>query len=127
MRAATAWLAFAEGRRPEGVAGLRAVAEAEDRTEKSAVTPGPLAPAREQLGEMLLESGDPRGALQEFRTTLAKEPDRFRALYGAARAAAGAGDRAAATRYFAALVAMCDSASVPVRAELKQARAAAPR
>ena len=70
----------------------------EDRTEKSAVTPGPLAPARELLGEMLLQLKQPAEALKEFEATLKKEPNRFRALYGAAHAAALAGDRAEGAR-----------------------------
>lgn len=126
-RGAGAWLAFAERRTPDALAGMRAAAEAEDQTEKSAVTPGPLAPAREQLGEMLLESGDARAALKEFEATLVKEPHRFRALYGAARAAARAGDSAAARRYFTQLVTMCDRAGAPVRRELEQAREALAR
>ena len=73
---------------------MRGAAAREDATEKSAVTPGPLAPARELLGDMLLELGRPREALVEYRATLAKEPNRFRALYGAMRAATAAGDRA---------------------------------
>jgi hypothetical protein len=123
-RSAAAWLAFAEGRRSDALAGMRAAADAEDRTEKSAVTPGPLAPAREQLGEMLLTSHDARGALKEFESVLAMEPNRFRALYGAAQAAAEAGDRATATRYFTALVTMCARAGAPVRPELQRARVA---
>ena len=123
-RSATAWLAFAEGRTTEAIAEMRAAAAAEDRTEKAAVTPGPLAPAREQLGEMLLSTGDARGALEQFEATLVREPNRFRALSGAARAAGEAGDAAAANRYWSQLVEMCPRASVPVRAELQQARAA---
>jgi hypothetical protein len=123
-RSASAWLAFAEGRTAEALAELRATADAEDRTEKAAVTPGPLAPAREQLGEMLLLSKDARGALKEFEATLAKEPNRFRALFGAARAANEAGDAATAKKYFSALVTMCARAGDPAREELRTARAA---
>jgi hypothetical protein len=121
--AAAAWLAFAEGRTPEALAGMRAAADAEDRTEKAAVTPGPLAPAREQLAEMLLASGDARGALREFEATLVKEPNRFRAMNGASRAAGEAGDAAAQRRYLKMLVAMCERAETPGRTELQHARA----
>jgi hypothetical protein len=124
---AAAWLAFAEGRRTEAVAQMRTAADAEERTEKAAVTPGPLAPAREQLGEMLLESGDARGAVAAFNATLDREPNRFRTLHGAARAATAAGDDAAAKRYYAQLVTICARADDPVRGELQQARAAAGR
>jgi hypothetical protein len=122
-RSAAAWLAFAEGRTSDALAQMRVAADAEDRTEKAAVTPGPLAPAREQVAEMLLESKDAAGARKEFEATLAKEPNRFRALYGAARSAAAAGDHAAAKRYFTALVTMCERAGAPVRGELQEARA----
>jgi predicted negative regulator of RcsB-dependent stress response len=56
----------------------------EDATEKSAVTPGPLAPARELLGDMLLELDRRDEARAEYRATLAKEPNRRHALQGVA-------------------------------------------
>jgi hypothetical protein len=125
-RAAAAWVAFAEGRTREALTALRAAADAEDKTEKAAVTPGPLAPAREQLGDMLLLSKDARGALKAFQATLAKEPNRFRTLYGAARAAAAAGSEADAKRYYKDLTDMCARAD-DARPELQQARAALAR
>jgi hypothetical protein len=123
-QSAAAWLAFAAGQASEALSGMRAAADAEDRTEKAAVTPGPLAPAREQLGEMLLASKDPRGALKEFEATLARDPNRFRALAGAARAASQAGDTSAADGYFRTLITVCARAGGPLRPELEQARAA---
>ena len=75
-------LAFAEGKPLDALAGMRAVAAQEDETENSAVTPGPLAPAREQLGDLLLELKQASEALKEFESTLVKEPNRFRSLYG---------------------------------------------
>jgi tetratricopeptide (TPR) repeat protein len=126
-RSANAWVAFAEGRRAEALEEMRAAADEEGRTEKSAVTPGPLAPAREQLGEMLLATKDARRALAEFDATLRSEPNRFRTLYGAARAAAAAGDNERATRYFRELAAICSGATAPLRPELQEARAAAAR
>jgi hypothetical protein len=86
------------------------------------VTPGPLAPARELLGDMLMELHRPREALAEYRATLGKEPNRFRALYGAMRAASLAGDSAAATRYRSNLRTLCAKADVPGRAELAEIR-----
>jgi hypothetical protein len=126
-RGANAWVAFADGRRADAVIEMRAAADEEGRTEKAAVTPGPLAPAREQLAEMLLAGKDARGALAEFEATLRSEPNRFRALYGAARAAAAAGDNERARRYFGELAAMCSAATAPLRPELQEARAAAAR
>jgi len=121
-REVSAWLAFAEGDREGGLAGMRAAAELEDGTEKNAITPGPLTPARELLGEMLLELKRPADALKEFEATLTKEPNRFRALYGAAEAANLDGDRAAAKKYFAELLKVAERADEPRRAELAEAR-----
>jgi tetratricopeptide (TPR) repeat protein len=124
-RVATAWIALAEGRQDEALATLREAAEREDATEKSAVSPGPIKPARELLGEMLLELKRPAEALKEFETTMKKEPNRFRGLYGAARAAEGAGDRQKARTYFARLVEISQRADKPGRAELEEAQKAA--
>jgi hypothetical protein len=123
-RSASAWLAFAERRHADALAEMRAAAALEDSTEKSAVTPGPLAPARELLGEMLLELKEPAQARKEFEATLKKEPNRFRALSGAARAALLTGDRVAARRYYAQLLKICERADTPGRAELADARQA---
>jgi hypothetical protein len=119
---AEAWLAFAQHRTDTALARTREAVRREDATEKSAVTPGPLAPARELLGDMLLELHRPREALAEYRATLEKEPNRFRALYGAMRAASLAGDRAAVARYRATLTTLCAHADVPGRAELAEIR-----
>ncbi|HYA97944.1 MAG TPA: hypothetical protein VEH49_07610 [Methylomirabilota bacterium] len=117
-----AWADLAAGRREDALATMKSAAEMEDATEKSAVTPGPLAPARELLGEMLLELNEPARALEQFEATLAKEPGRFRALYGAAHAAQLAGNRAASRKYFAELLKVCDHAdSDPRRPELLEA------
>ena len=121
-RGAAAWLAFAEGRADEAVTEMRTAAAREDATDKSAVTPGPLVPARELLGDLLLELKRPAEALAEYETTLKKEPNRFRALYGAAQAASSAGNSAAARRYFQELVKICGKADTPARRELAEAR-----
>jgi hypothetical protein len=121
-RSASAWLALIEGRSVEALVEMRAAAEIEDGTEKSAVTPGPLAPARELVGEMLLQIDQPADALKEFEATLKKEPNRFRALFGAARSASLAGDRQKARTYSGALLKICDRADKPGRPELEQAR-----
>ena len=121
-RGAGAWLALAEGRADEAVSEMRTAAEREGATEKNAVTPGPLAPARELLGDMLLELKRPADALREYEATLKKEPNRFRAVYGAAGAASMAGDRTTARRYYQMLVRLCGKADTPARSELAQAR-----
>jgi hypothetical protein len=118
---AIAWVTFAEGDRSRGIELLRAAAAAEDATDKSAVSPGPLAPARELLGYMLLEAGRPADALVEFEATIRKEPNRFRGLYGGARAAEAAGQRARAIALYTQLLQV---ASEPDdnRPELQHAR-----
>ena len=123
-RASSAWLAFAEHRNTEALAEMRAVAVLEDSTDKSAVTPGPLAPARELLGEMLLELKQPAEARKEFEATMKKEPNRFRAVYGAARAASLMGDRVAAKRYYGQLLKITERGDKPGRPVLEEARQA---
>ena len=117
-----AWLAFAQGDRQGAIAAMRAAAQREDLTEKNAVTPGPLTPAREMLGEMLLELKLPAEALKEFEATLTKEPNRFRALYGAAEAAKLAGNQQAAQTHFRELLKVAERADKPGRQELAEAR-----
>ncbi len=95
-----AWALFAEGKAEPALAAMKEAAEHEDRTEKSAVSPGPIKPARELLGEMLFEAGRPSAALIEFETAMKKEPNRFRALNGAARAAEALGHAATARKYY---------------------------
>ena len=103
-KVATAWTLHAEGKRAEALKMMRDAADAEDRTEKGTVTPGPLAPARELLGAMLLEDGDAAEALAAFEATLGKEPGRRRATAGAATAAEKAGDTAKARAYHAKIL-----------------------
>jgi len=119
--AVRAWAALAAGKKEEAVRQMKAAAELEDGTEKSAVTPGPLAPARELLGEMLLEMKEPAQALEQFEATLKKEPGRFRALYGAAHAAQLSGNRDTSQRYFRDLIKVCAHADKPRRSELAEA------
>ncbi len=119
---ATAWLLYAEGKRSEALTAMRAAADAEDKTEKATVTPGPPAPARELYGAMLLDHGLAADALTAFEATLAKEPRRLGATAGAAKAAEKAGDVAKARQYYAAVVALAQNAD-PVRPEIADARA----
>jgi hypothetical protein len=100
---AQAWLDHAEHRGDAALAGMRQAVEREDATEKAAVTPGPLAPARELLGDLLMELRRPGDALVEYRAALLKEPNRYHTLDGARRAASASGDRAAEASYAAQL------------------------
>lgn len=96
---AAAWLSKAEGRGDEAVGLMRAAADLDDATEKHPVTPGQILPAREQLGELLLELNRPAEALAEFEASLTRAPGRFGGLSGAARAADLAKESAKAARY----------------------------
>jgi len=122
-RAASAWLALAEGRTADALTEMVAAAQAEDGTDKAAVTPGPLAPARELVGEMLLQAGKADEALQAFEATLAKEPNRFRALSGAIRAATLAGRTDTARAHAQTLLTVCAKADPEARPELTNAKA----
>lgn len=121
-RAVAGWIARAEGRNDEAVTLLRQAADREETTEKHPVTPGALFPAREMLGDLLLELGRSGQALEEFERSQKSEPNRFLGLYGAARAAQMAGDAAKAKQYYAQLVALAQTADGE-RPEIKQARA----
>ena len=125
-RAALAWVTLIEGRQDEALTLMRETAAQEDATEKAAVTPGPIKPARELLGDMLMQMKRPAEALAEYEATLKKEPNRFRAMYGAARAAAAAGQRPKAATFYASLLQIAKDADQPGRKELAEARAAAP-
>jgi hypothetical protein len=126
-RVGEAWTMFAEGKRDEALTALGAAADMEDKTEKAAVSPGPLAPAREQLGEMLLEAKRPADALAAFEASMKKEPNRFRGLQGATRAAQQLGDTAKAKQYAGQLVAICVKADAPPRQALEEIKKVAAR
>jgi hypothetical protein len=118
---ALAWIMLTEGKREEALQQMRSAAEHEDRTDKHNVTPGVIVPARELLGEMLLELEQPAEALLEFEATLGTAPNRFNALAGAGRAAKLAGDNEKAKAYSAVLLANCELADGD-RPELQDAR-----
>jgi hypothetical protein len=86
-REVMAWSAQADGKPDQAVAFLRQAADEEDAIEKLPVTPGPIVPAREQLGDLLLEENQPALASKEFQTALVNAPGRRGSLQGAARAA----------------------------------------
>jgi hypothetical protein len=93
---ATAWQLYAEGKYDDALKAMDSAAEAEDKTEKHPVTPGPLAPARELYGAMLLDRSMAGEALAAFEGSMVKEPNRLNGIAGAARAAAALGNTAKA-------------------------------
>ncbi len=119
---ASAWVLYSDGQYDEALKAMSAAATAEDNSEKSPVTPGPPAPARELYGFMLLERGMAKEALAAFEATMAKEPNRFNGYVGAAKAAQALGDTAKAKAMYEKLVALA-AGSNSERPTLATARA----
>jgi tetratricopeptide (TPR) repeat protein len=115
-----AWVAYAQGSREEALTRMRAAADLEDKSEKAAVSPGRLVPARELLGDMLLESGRPGEALAEYERAQVHDPNRYRSLYSAGQAAAQSGNRDKARHHFSKLIELAGSGDP--RPEMEQAR-----
>ena len=104
--AAAAWTSLAQGKSDEALQAMRRAADLEDKSEKHIVTPARLLPARELLGDMLLELKRPAEALREYEASQVREPKRLRGFYGAGLAAAQAGEHAKAKQHFGQLVGM---------------------
>src|SRR6266699_1502768 len=118
LTVAKAWLAYAEGKRDEGIRLLRTVADKEEGEAEASQG----VPAHEMLGDMLLEDGHAEQALAEYETTLKTNPGRFNSLYGAAQASEKAGNHDKASDYYSQIVKNC-AGSASERSELKHARA----
>jgi hypothetical protein len=125
---ATAWVLYAQGKHDEALRAMSAAADQEDKTEKHVVTPGPIAPARELYGFMLLDRGLAREAFAAFESTQQKEPNRFHGYAGAARAAVALGDKEKAKTNYAKLISLTGdtftlaSDASPARPEVVAAR-----
>ena len=115
-----AGLRWRRAHKDEALKSMRAAADLEDSMEKHIVTPGPVVPARELLGDMLLEVGQPAEALQAFEASARREPNRLRGLYGAAQAAALSGNRDKAKALYAKLAVLAEKGN-SARQELRQA------
>ena len=124
-RAAAAWTARAEGKTDDALALMRSAAELEATTEKHNISPGPIALARELLGDMLLEMQQPARAVSEYEAALAIAPNRFKALFALGRAAELSGDRDKARVVYGKLLVVA-AASDGARPELAQAKAFVP-
>ena len=120
--AVSAWVAAADGAREQALKDMRAAADGEDGSIKHVAMENRLYPFRELLGELLLELEQPAAALNEFETALKQTPNRFRAFWGAARAADGAGDRQKAIEYFDKLAELTKNADTE-RKEIREAQA----
>jgi hypothetical protein len=119
--AATALIAWAEGKKDEAVRLLRTAAGHEDAVDKHPVTPGALLPVREILADLLMEDGAAPEALKEYEAVLKTAPRRFNAMAGAARAADKAGDKKKAGAYAMQLREIANNAETS-RPELEWAR-----
>jgi len=118
-REVAAWIAEQNGKSADALQLARSAAELEESMDKAAVTPGAVTPGREMLAELLLLEHHPKESLTEYEGVLKAAPNRFDALYGAARAAEAAGDASGATNYFQKLTAVAVGDERP---ELKTAR-----
>jgi len=121
MLAVSAWVAYAAGTRDEALKLMRAAADNEDGSVKHVAMENKLYPMRELLGELLLQQGQAAAALREFEAALRENPNRYRGLYGAARAAEVAGDRPKAVGYYEKLVALAGKADT-ARPEIARAK-----
>jgi tetratricopeptide (TPR) repeat protein len=120
--AVSAWIALSEGASEKAVALARQAADAEDASIKHVAMENRLYPMRELLGDLLLEAGRPKEAAGEYARALKQTPNRYRGLYGAARAAAASGDTTAARDYYSRVIKLSQHAD-SVRPELQRARA----
>ncbi len=126
QQVATAWVLYAEGKHDDALKTMSAAADAEDKTEKHPVTPGPLAPARELYGAMLLDRGMAKEALAAYEAVLKKEPNRLATYVGAAKAATKAGEPGKARQYTAKVLSLTKNADTerPEVVELRARRTA---
>ena len=122
IKTVNGWIALAEKRNDEALQLMRTAAEAEETSDKHPVTPGNVVPSRELLGEMLLLLGQPKQALAEFERSLKRDPNRFRGIYGAGRAAEAAGNPQVAREYYTKLLTLT-AARDTERPELAHAKA----
>src|SRR5712691_2056446 len=99
-REVAAWIAEQNGKSEDALKLARSAAELEESMDKAAVTPGAVTPAREMLAELLLIEHRSEESLVEYQSVLKIAPNRFNALYGAAKAAEASGDASAAANYF---------------------------
>lgn len=106
LKAGEAWIKLKEGQKDAAIALMKEAADMEDATAKHPVTPGEILPARELLGDMYLEARDFAKALVAYEADLARHPNRFNGLYGAATALERSGDAKGANQYYAQLLAM---------------------
>lgn len=121
IKTAEAWMHWKAGNKAQALSLMQEAAEMEDNTEKHPVTPGEVIPAKELLGDLLMQMNEPVKALEVYEENLQKHPNRFNGLYGAGLAAEKAGNAAQADQYYRQLLAIADTTGSN-RPELQAAR-----
>jgi tetratricopeptide (TPR) repeat protein len=122
MLAASAWIAQEKGEKADALKFMRAAADLEDNSEKHIAMENRLYPMRELLGDLLLEQQQSAAALKEYEASLQSTPNRLRGLYGAAKAAQGAGQTEKAANYFRKLAELTKDSDSD-RMEIREAKA----
>ena len=120
INSAEAWIQYKEGNNDKALDMMTKAADMEDGTEKHPVTPGEVIPARELLGDMLLEMNKPALALEAYKSVLKTHPNRLNGLYGAGIAAYKMGNKEQASLFFKKL--LITTAPDSRRQELKKSR-----
>src|SRR5262247_3669906 len=118
---AQAWMAQGQGYKDEALKFMRAAADIEDGSEKHVAMENRLYPMRELLGDMLRGQGEPAAALKEYEVSMKNAPNRLRGYYGAAKAAAAAGDQKKAAAYMRSLAQLTRDADSD-RTEIREAK-----
>ena len=121
IKSAEAWLNFSKGDKKEALSLMQEAANMEDNTQKHGVTPGEVLPARDLLGDLLLDMNKPKEALHAYELNLKGRPNRFNSIYGAAIASKETGDNKKATIYFTELIKLTEG-SKSKRPEIEEAK-----
>jgi len=121
IKTSEAWMLFKEGKNNEALKLMNVAANMEDNTQKHPVTPGEVIPARELLGDMLLQMNKPHKAFEAYEADLKEHPNRFNGLYGAGLAAEGSNNLEKANSYYQQLTNIANSINSN-RPELEAAR-----
>jgi tetratricopeptide (TPR) repeat protein len=122
-REVAALIELGAGRTGPAVEILQAAARAELELPPPLGLPEPVKPAPELLGEVLLEAGRPREAIEPFEHALRRNPNRSLSVLGLARAHAALGETDASRARYRELLANYDEAD-PDLPELDEARRA---
>lgn len=93
LKAAEGWIQFAKGNKAEAVKLMTESADMEDATEKHPITPGEVIPARELLGDLLMELKEYKKALEAYEVDLKRHQGRLNGLLGAVAAAEKTGEK----------------------------------